>query len=1123
MKRANGSSPIGHSVAIGRHGAPRLARRVAILAGLCAYGAHAAMPDIEWEPTPFVFQPGASRKYIDFENGDDCGAGTREQPWQHHPWDRRATDRAAECAGIHTYCFKRGVVYRGSLLVRESGAQGNPIRLTADPNWGRGPACLWGSVGLAPLWRSADTLDIPYLSPELKRRIWYAELGTNTPVRMLWMRRDGQATRLVPARAPNWEIENPDDPRQGWWEWASCFFRMRMTLDAVQGFAVGDQITGSGIWEDADEQRFNLDSSRTRVIGVERNTLLVTCAGWKRGEFKRGEQIANGRAVAKVLDMANVDGYWIADPAHLVQPQAAYWAGGTLWRERHPGIWPAPAPVLAYDPARHALASEGSRNDMWPCGRYYVSGLPHLLDVPGEFHYYAHGPYAGKLLVRLPGDADPNAAELELGRETVLIDIRDRRHIEIAGLDMRYLTFTAEDGADERACVHMRGACSHIAVRNCLMRDATGGVLATTEKKKQLMDGITVDSCDFANLTSSAVHVADRTRIGAAVGILNHVRVARNRAVNISYLRSTHAIEVSGGMAVDVHHNVTDTTYGAGILVFGGRDYRMLDIDRPFVRIQIHHNRVENSLLARQDYGGIACWQLGPAYIYNNISGNAVGYKHMDHRLNRRRDWYRTSCYGPGIYLDGQYKSYVFNNVVWGRNNNVNDRVYNAAAFNEAMGFLNTVFQNTFYNCGVGLHKGMRQHNRGYYVGNLFLDCGRRHIQQEPTEAGIERDSLGYAGNVFAGAPPDFGQLGAHSYKTLADWQQAMRQDKLIAWETGTLAAGEQVADARGHEFTPRPDATAVDRGARVFVPWALARVVGEWNFLKHPADPGLILGEHVNYGEEWYFRSMFQLIPRHNLEAHGVGLADFQPGLLEDWVEGALHLNGRDQYAAITEAELKQDVPWQCGAPRYVPRHEGVLEGRKRPTVDMDTNNFLIEIVFRTDGPARAAGLVAKCDATRGYALDLDEHGFLRLRLAFGGGSCARQSAGPVADGKWHHVLAEVDRDRPEGIALYVDGQPANGAWEGRMDGAASLACPADFTVGKLPRGALAPADCYFAGWVDFLRVARGTLADAETTIGELHAWEFDGPHLKDFGGRPAAGRARDAGAVELVGAGGR
>ncbi len=65
---------------------------------------------------------------------------------------------------------------------------------------------------------------------------------------------------------------------------------------------------------------------------------------------------------------------------------------------------------------------------------------------------------------------------------------------------------------------------------------------------------------------------------------------------------------------------------------------------------------------------------------------------------------------------------------------------------------------------------------------------------------------------------------------------------------------------------------------------------------------------------------------------------------------------------------------------------------------LDMDTNNFLIEAVFRTE-PAHTGGwLVSKLD-TAGYALDIDNAGRVRMRIRAGGGEqseYSRTSAGP-------------------------------------------------------------------------------------------------------------------------------
>jgi hypothetical protein len=60
-------------------------------------------------------------------------------------------------------------------------------------------------------------------------------------------------------------------------------------------------------------------------------------------------------------------------------------------------------------------------------------------------------------------------------------------------------------------------------------------------------------------------------------------------------------------------------------------------------------------------------------------------------------------------------------------------------------------------------------------------------------------------------------------------------------------------------------------------------------------------------------------------------------------------------------------------------------------------------------------------------------------------------------------------------------------------------------------------PEGWYLDGAVDFLRIAQGTLSDADTTIEELYAWEFDGPQMRDFTGRKPSG-PRNAGALEFA-----
>ena len=81
----------------------------------------------------------------------------------------------------------------------------------------------------------------------------------------------------------------------------------------------------------------------------------------------------------------------------------------------------------------------------------------------------------------------------------------------------------------------------------------------------------------------------------------------------------------------------------------------------------------------------------------------------------------------------------------------------------------------------------------------------------------------------------------------------------------------------------------------------------------------------------------------------------------------------------------------------------------------------------------------------------------------------------------------------------MYVDGKKDGSA--AGVDASVSLANEGDVYVGGTPEGR------YLDGALDFLRIAQGTLADADTTIEELYAWEFDGPQMRDFTGRKPTG----------------
>jgi len=1108
--------------------------------------AEAAEPDLTWSPKPFAFESGSSVRYIDFANGRDANPGTKERPWKHHPWDKKATGKAAACKGVHTYCFKKGVVYRGALVARESGRPGNPVRLTVDPSWGTGAAGLYGSVKIERGWKrctDATSREIPKAG---RSKTWYIDLGKSFVPRLLCEVRGGKATRIPIARTPNWKIVNPDDPRSEWWELTGRILEVQIRLDSVKGFRKGDSVTGTGKWADRDENRDNIAASRNTVTEVGKDYICIALRAWKKGEIRRGAKITNGRVTAQVKGISNT---WantarFIDVKHLREPQQDYYTGATLWAEGSNMPTPFPRKVLSYDSKERAVRAWAASVKSGPTTycRYYLEGLPQYLDSPGEWCCVEKGKNAGRLYVRLPDDRDPNHSNIEAARETILIDIRNKSHIDVSGLDMRYVNPLDPKWPSRpplsrpyAATIHLLGNCSHINIHHCHIGHVGYGITAMPEKDGDVLDHIEITDNDIHDVDGSGLFLNLRHHwllVKKAIVRLVHVDILRNRLTNVGSrviepkARGRDTINVQQGEIVEVAGNVVDRSYGVGIIVFAGQEFGKGFMAHLLMRTLIHHNKVTNSLLSLQDYGGIASWQIGPSYVYNNISGNPVGYKHVHWRRfqtgewklgpTRRENWHRRSCYALGIYFDGQYKGYAFNNIAWGKNNNVNDPIYNACAFNEAQGFMNVVFNNTFYSFGVGLHKGMLQHNRCYYLGNLMLDMGNYFIRQETTDEFLEYRTLAYARNVFHGEPFRFGKIGRSDgdenfFATLSDWRTGLTKRGVMVTETGALAKSPQVKDAAAHDFRLREGADAIDAGAKVFVPWPLYAVVGEWGFYKRRADPTRILGENINMNDEWVSRSMFHDIPRNDLTGHGIDASNFRMGALENWVAGALALNGVDEYCDIADAELKRSYAWRN--PRD--RKKGTYPGNRRVTVDMGKNSFLIEVVLKTKPGLTRGGIVCKC-AQKGYALEVAENGGVKMSLHFGGRSCSRTSSAAINDGNWHHIIAEVERRQPQGISIYVDGRLSNGEWSGTMDHTGALSNTSNFVVGKTTLGAAGSTASYFAGQLDFLRVSRGTLGDAETTMEELYRWEFDGPFLKDFYGKRVSGKCRDAGAIE-------
>ena len=1076
------------------------------LTGLCLFISTGEVSAWRWEPGELQMQRqpapiDADARYIDFDHGNDDSAGTRQAPWKRHPWDSNARGLSRDSKDVHTYIFKRGTTYRGQLTARDSGTMDQPIRLTSDPGWGHGEAVLSGAVELSGGWGRCEQSILERIPAESRPLVWCHALNGHEEPRLLWQKSDDKISRIRIARTPNWNITDPDNPRSEWYELEDVVIELVLGVDGTPGFSRGDRLSVRPQRRRPPWQK-TTDPPEIKVLRVNQGEMVVEVRNWFKGMLRKGDRLSGSMATTHIRSIKGTHSIIrrLIDRKHLSDRDIHTYNGAVVWAERRNMPKPDAAIVAAYDPDEaslsanfHRAAGAGPR----PFDRYFLEGLPEFLDQAGEYAYIPGTGQTGQLAMRLLDDKDPDTASIEIANLPVLLAIHDQSHIEVSGLRFAHSNQVSAGSSQARhasmyaSAIQIRGDASFITIRDCNFRNLPAGIVAIPKEGagKSTLDRISIDNSQFRDIDGSAIALSsgrNHYRLKTSGSRLVHVSVRNNTLENVGQRTlgqfgvgsQGHAIQIDGGEIVEVAGNDVRRSYGSGISVFIGSAFEPGKVERPFLRGLIHHNRVVDSLLAAQDGGGISSWMGGPTYMFNNESGNPVGCMHSRYQIVTRVNWYRKGCYGVGFYLDGQYKGYVFNNIAWGKNNNVNDRIYNSVAFNEAMGFMNTVFHNTFYRFGVGLHKGMFQHNRNYYLANVFADTGLQQIQQEPRSDTIEYGTLAYSRNLFLGASPKFGSLGRPketAHRNIASWRKSLKNNQAMVFDTGQVAlTGPDFLD---QEFRPVEGKLSVDKGVKVFVPWALSRVAGEWHFRARQDNPEIVSDESLWMTSQWRNRDMFHKIPRNNLECASATVVDFRPGVLEDWVDGALQFRSGHISCSASRPEL----------------------------LDISDSRFLIEAVVKPD---HGGTEILSKRGDRGYSLGIKSDGKLLFVLDHGDSMIQVESSVSITDGQWHHVLVEIDRSRHRGIDIYIDGKRANGEWSGQSMMKGSLGTEAGFRVGGLP-------DRGFSGQLDFLRVSRGNLSDAETDIDELYAWQFHGPFLRDRHGF-VEGKQRDVGAVE-------
>lgn len=957
--------------------------------------------ELRWSPKPFEYQPGSSVRYIDFEAGDDSNTGTSTAaPWKHHPWDPAATGNAASCTGIHTYVFKRGVVYRGTLVAKESGTPIEPVQLTSSPDWGTGQAGFYGSQRIESGWTQCDAVSAPNIpSPE---KVWYIDLSSALPATKVVCEVSGETmNRLSLARVPNWQITDSVVPMSNWWRWT----------------------------------------------GVE------------------GNQTQTGKLI---------------DTKNLTQTDPEYWKGGTVWSEwkgTMGTVWAQT--ITSYDPATHSIVTPNIYGGEE--SRYFIENLPQLLDTANEYWFDKSGTFPGRLYVRLSGDRNPNSGVFEVATNDRLITINDQQYITISGLAFGFTTsdkvvFNNNDAPNIRAIININAGSRHITVANCSF-DFVSAAIAST--------------ASHVTISDNAMRYIDHQAItcGPANGAYtqeNHI--LRNMIYNSGGRQLCRWYSAIPAIAVytqsgTIAGNFIDYTWGAGIYGLWGKSSGDGTREIPLIRGYVFNNRVRHSLLGTSDWGGIEHWQGGPVYYYNNYSENAPGWKGSMSNVDY-------NPWGFPYYFDGSYKLYAFNNIAVSPNNSTSDpSKRNRSAYQMVLGMNTMVVNNSAYKFYKGIT--IQQNDGGtpcynYLLGNLLEHITNSYfMHKDLAQHHVPFESI--SNNVLYGPSGLVSENTWGSSTSVEHYSKLLEQYGAQAGTVGWKSVNANMTDPDNKDFRITAESEAIDRGVKFFAPLSLYATVGEWHFYRHANDSSLIMGDNLYMTTEYVHRGDYQKLEKNHLKAHGITANSYKQGNLEDWIPGALEFNGTTTYCSVPDNSPSQLL--------------------KTNDLDMQTNNFILEVYLKTT--ASQGTVVSKHSAaSNGYSLSL-EAGAAKMALISGGtATFTRTGSTAINDGNWHHILAEVNRTGT--INIYIDGSLENGATSGTMPSTGlSLTNTADFLVGKNHAGN------FFGGTIDFLRVSKGSLEDALTTINELYSWEFDGPFLYDFAGNTPQG-PRDAGALE-------
>ncbi len=899
-------------------------------------------------PRAYEFEAGQNPRYIDYQNGDDQASGTEPgSPGSTTPGIRKQPAPPRQMAAKWTPTFSKAA------SPIEAHWSGLPPERPKIPS--ASPAIRAGAMEPPPLQapkrfptgsgfpqQRAASFGFPENAAD---HLWVSKLPAGETPNAAWLLQpDGQRTRLPLARTPNWEY------------------------------------------------------------GEDYNFV---------GDWFRIEKVIKAFPFTKIhsKSLKNL-------PPETIQ-DARIWADHADSSGEFSIIGPFPSGIRKYNASEGSLEVRINHIRRLPVegSPFFLENRPQFLDQPGEW-YYDSG--TERLYIWPLEDAQPGST-VEVARQRIILDLVDSEHVRISGLTFTGgNSITLDKAADKgdrtepenfalMAAIRLSGTTRHIELSNLHFHHLGGsGVVNLITKANDPVESVLITDSKFEHIDNDGINLTrgfpSRPADAQPKGTLTEINIHRNRfddlGMRTSIAQGGVGILLFGIEVADIAGNVITRTGAQGINVFGNHTrngFTAAAPESPLVRVQIRNNRVDESLRNRSDFGGIEFWNMGPAYVYNNISSNPIGFVPTSGRFKKNE----------AFYFDHGWKTHAFNNIGWSKNHpDADGGVLGATFMKDVQARYNEAFHNTSHNFHQHyVHTGAAG-DQQFYLGNVMIDAHSSFFGYWRLR---EAAGIGFSNNIFAG---DYGlfynRFRGDSFGSIEELQAVTSEaGNMTAKSIGWVTDDVPVRDADSRDYRLADSSAAIDRGVKVFVPWSLTAPVGEWHFRLMPAAPSTVLATDLFLQDFVFSQNDLHYggaIPSNDLEGSTFTAKDYETGALEDWAPSALRFDGSKKLVLPNSRLAKPFEIDQSGK-------KVTIDGTRRKTVDMQNNNFLIETVLRIDATGQTATLASKLDESAGYALGLTAAGKPEFQLRTGGRSQTFTATTPLSADTWHHLIAEVDR----------------------------------------------------------------------------------------------------------------